>query len=560
MRAEARHGHARGRWFALLAAILVLWFGFLELRGLYFPDEGRYAEIPREMLASGDWVTPRLSGFPYFEKPPLQYWVTASVFAVAGEDEWTTRLWPALAGLLAVLAVMLTARRLFGKRAGWMAAAVMASSWGFFLATQFVTLDMSLTAFMTGALCAFAIAQDGRTDAPGRRRFMLLAWAACALAILTKGPVAVVLPLLAVGAYVAITRDLSLLRRLHCGAGLAVAAAIAAPWFVLAELRNPGFAEFFFIHEHLHRYTQPGHRRPGPWWYFVPIAIAFLMPWLPAIIATLARRESATPVVAPPGIDVRRFAWCSAAVIFVFFSLSSSKLPAYVMPAMGAVMLAVAAPLARNFAAAVRVTAWTLVACGVAAALLALPVADLITIPLVREEYVDSTEWVIAGALVLVVAGALALGLLRARRRLPALAAVVVASMVACQIGGVLAYNVDSYFSAERLVEQVIASERATRPFRPEVAFYSVDMFDGTVAFYLGRTLTVVRDQGELAWGIAAAPANFVADFAEFERRWRAHGDAYAIMGVPTYDGLAGTGLPMRVVGRDGRRVVVARR
>src|SRR5678815_218304 len=215
-----------------LLLLLVLWLGFLELRGLYFPDEGRYAEIPREMLATGDWVTPHLNGIPYFEKPPLQYWATAAVFAVAGTDEWTTRLWPALAGLLAVGAVLLTARRVLSPRAGWMAAAVMGSCWGYFLGTQFVTLDMTLTAFMTGALCAFVVAQDARSDGRARRRFMQLAWALCALSVLTKGVVGIALPLLALAAYVAIARDFALLRRLHVAAGLAVFLAIAAPWFV----------------------------------------------------------------------------------------------------------------------------------------------------------------------------------------------------------------------------------------------------------------------------------------------------------------------------------------
>jgi len=121
-----------------LLLLLVLWFGFLELRGLYFPDEGRYAEIPREMLASGDWVTPRLNGFPYFEKPPLQYWVTAGIFSVAGEDEWIARLGPAIAGFLAVIAVWATARHLYSRRAGWMAAAVLGGSCGYFLVGDLV--------------------------------------------------------------------------------------------------------------------------------------------------------------------------------------------------------------------------------------------------------------------------------------------------------------------------------------------------------------------------------------------------------------------------------------
>lgn len=543
----------------LWSAIAVLWFGFIELRGLYFPDEGRYAEIPREMLATGDWVTPRLNGFPYFEKPPLQYWATAAVFAAADADEWSTRLFPALLGFAAVLAVLATARRLYSRRAGWMAAAVMASCLGYFLATQFVTLDMSLTAFLTAALCAFLLAQDARTTADGRRRWMLAAWALCALAVLTKGVVGVVLPALAVGVYVAVRRDATLLRRLHVGAGLALFLLIAAPWFVLAEARNPGFAEFFFVHEHWQRFTQPVHRRTGPWWYFVPIAIGFLMPWLPAIVAAVARRGNSGRPRAPGAFDARTFCWCSAAAIFLFFSASSSKLPAYILPAMGAVALAAAPALASRWRASVAVTAWALVGGGVVLAVAALPAAGLITVPAVREAYSASVAWVLGGALLLALGGLAAFRLLRRGRRLAALATVVVAGMAAAQAVALIAHDADAYYSGERLLERVTGAEN-TRPFRPDVPFYSVDMFDHTVPFYLNRTVTLVHEQGELAWGIAAAPANFIADIEAFERRWRADADAYAIMSRDTYAKLAGTGLPMRFLDADGRRVVVARR
>src|SRR5262249_42724617 len=155
--------------------------------------------------------------------------------------------------------VLFTARRLYSARAGWMAAAVMGSCWGYFVGSQFVTLDMTLTAFMTGALCAFLVAQDVRTDARSCRRFMVLAWAMCALGVLTKGIVGIALPVLSLALYVATTRDFAVLRRLHVVVGGLVFLAIAAPWFILVESRNPGFAEFFFIREHLMRYTQPVH-------------------------------------------------------------------------------------------------------------------------------------------------------------------------------------------------------------------------------------------------------------------------------------------------------------
>jgi 4-amino-4-deoxy-L-arabinose transferase-like glycosyltransferase len=544
-------------WLILLAVVGALWFGFLEMRGLYFPDEGRYAEIPREMLASGDWVTPHLNGVPYFEKPPLQYWATAAVFAVAGVDEWTTRLWPAAAALLTVIAVLFTARRLFSVRAGWMAAAVLGSCWGYFLGSQFVTLDMTLTAFMTGALCAFAVAQDARADARIRRRLMLLAWALCGLGVLTKGVVGLALPMLALGMYVAITRDLALLRRLHIAAGLAVFLAIAAPWFVLAELRNPGFADFFFVREHLMRYMQPVHHRAGPWWYFIPVSITFLMPWLPSMIAAMWH-DRRRPAFAAPAFDAQRFAWCSAAAILVFFSLSSSKLPAYIMPAIGAVALGSAAPLARRFDATLRHAARTLVVAGFVIGAAIWPATHFVKVPMVRADLVTGTPWIMIGVALLVAGGLAAFRLQKRGLRLRALATIAVASLAACQCAAMLAAHVDEYFSSERLIERL--TRESHQAFRPDLPFYSVDTFDHTVPFYLGRTVTIVREQGELAWGIATAPRNYIAKMEEFEQRWLADADAYAIMTEATYDELRAQRLPMRLVDRDGRRVIVARR
>ena len=542
----------------LLAVVGVLWFGFLEIRGLYFPDEGRYAEIPREMLASGDWVTPHLNGVPYFEKPPLQYWATAAVFAVAGADEWTTRLWPATAALLTVIAVLFTARRLFSARAGWMAAGVMGSCWGYFLGSQFVTLDMTLTAFMTGALCAFVVAQDARSDARARRRLMLLAWALCALGVLTKGVVGIALPLLALALYILLARDLALLRRLHVAAGLAVFLAIAAPWFVLAELHNPGFADFFFVREHLMRYMQPVHHRAGPWWYFVPVAIAFLMPWLPSMIAAMWH-ERRRPVLAASSFDAQRFAWCSATAILVFFSLSSSKLPAYIMPAVGAVALGAAVPLARRFHATLLHAARTLIVAGFIIGAAVVPAEHLVKVAMVRADLITGTPWVIVAVVLLVGGGLAALRLQKRGLRLRALAVIAMASLAACQSAAMLAAHVDEYFSSERLIER-LTDDESHRAFRPDLPFYSVDTFDHTVPFYLGRTVTLVREQGELAWGIANAPRNYIAKLEEFKERWRADADAYAIMTEMTYHELRAQGLPMRLVDRDGRRVIVARR
>ena len=191
----------------LLVAFGLIWFSNLEYRKLVNPDEGRYAEIPREMVASGDWTTPRLNDIKYFEKPALQYWATAMAYTVFGEHQWTARLWSALTGFLGVLMVFFTGRRLFGATAGWYAALVLGSSLLWVLIGHVNTLDMGVSFFLSAAVCAFLLAQHDAADARARARWMLAAWAALALAVLSKGLIGLVLPGAALVLYIVIERD-----------------------------------------------------------------------------------------------------------------------------------------------------------------------------------------------------------------------------------------------------------------------------------------------------------------------------------------------------------------
>ena len=154
---------ARRSGILWLIAVLftALWFGTLEYRKLVKPDEGRYGEIPREMVATGDWLTPRLNAIKYFEKPPLQYWATAAAFSVFGEHHWTVRIWPALTGFLGILFTGWVAALLFGAAAGWVAASVLGGSFLYVMLGHAAVLDMSLSVFLASAI--FALMAEARS-------------------------------------------------------------------------------------------------------------------------------------------------------------------------------------------------------------------------------------------------------------------------------------------------------------------------------------------------------------------------------------------------------------
>jgi 4-amino-4-deoxy-L-arabinose transferase-like glycosyltransferase len=321
----------RGSWvtdlFFVSLGVALLLGPHLGRRALWEPDEGRYAEIPREMLATGDFVTPRLNGVKYFEKPPLFYWLEAATMRALGPAEWALRLPPALFALGGCLAVYAAGRRLFGRRAGLLAAAVLATSPLYFAIGQIVILDMAVSVELTAAFLAFLLA--GR-EPPGRRLDLLIwiFWAAAALAVLTKGLIGIVLPGLIIGAWTLLFRRWEITRRIFQPSGVALFLLIAVPWHVLVARANPEFAWFYFVHEHFLRYTTKIHRRYEPFWFFLPILMVGLLPWT-VFLPTAVRRARAAQ---GEEREVTDFLLLWAGLIFIFFSFSGSKLVPYILP------------------------------------------------------------------------------------------------------------------------------------------------------------------------------------------------------------------------------------
>jgi len=477
---------AAGIWLLLAA----LWFGTLGIRPLYKADESRYGEISREMVASGDWITPRLNGFKYFEKPPLQYWATAAFFTVLGESDWVARLWTALVGFAGVVLTFRAGNRLFGAPNGLYAAAIVAGSPLYVVLGQVNTLDMSVSVFLAAAIFAFAL------------RRMLWFWVACALAVLSKGLIGIVLPLAAAGLYILVKREWALIARMV--PGVVVFFLIAAPWFVAVSMANAEFAHFFFIQEHFQRFTTEMHQRAQPAWYFLAVLAAGMAPWLAPLGRSIYRAFRQRG-------DVETLLWIWVLVVFAFFSASSSKLPPYILPVFPALALLASRAITRQV---LLVQAWLIlpVALGVGLAVYRIASGGL---------YAAYAAWLLAAMVVLAAAAACALAL---RNVTAAVLAVAFGGLAATQVGLAGHRTLSERFSAAGTIA------RLPSPIPRDAAVFAVDTYDHTIPWALKRTVTMVRHQDELAVAIRWEPQKFIADFDGFARAWRAAPQAWAFV------------------------------
>lgn len=331
LKAYASNGHPV-RWRDVLLLLIICIVPFLLFLGntpLIDPDEGRYAEIPREMLERGDFITPTLNYVKYFEKPPLLYWLNAASFRLFGLNEFAARLPSALSGLGTVLVTYIIAMRLFDRRTAILSALFLTSSAGFVIQSRIILTDMLLTFCLSSAMGAFIIAARRDEFRRGGGATWYFFYFFSALAVLAKGLIGFVFPAGIIFFYVMMTREWHILKRMRLASGTLLFLAVAAPWFVVVSMHNPEFANFFFIHEHFERFTSTVHGRSQPFWFFVPVLVGTMLPWSFFIPGALGRawrdrhHESGQA-------DLFLLIW--SLLIFLFFSKSGSKLVPYMLP------------------------------------------------------------------------------------------------------------------------------------------------------------------------------------------------------------------------------------
>ena len=246
----------------------------LGARPYITPSEARYIEIPRQMLATGDFLTPHINGVQYFEKPPLFYWLQA-FFLSFGDSEFFGRIATTLVVTLTCLVTYATGRLLYGRNAGLLATGALATSVMGYGLSRVAMLDAPVTLFLTCSIASFIAAQK-----TGQKKFYYFMYAAAALAVMTKGLIGIVIPAMVIGSWIIFTKNWKILKEARLFTGTLLFLAIAAPWHILMAMKHPEFLDFYFIHEHFTRFLSDEHKRTAPWWLFIAVTLAGAMPWI----------------------------------------------------------------------------------------------------------------------------------------------------------------------------------------------------------------------------------------------------------------------------------------
>ncbi|MEO8196206.1 MAG: glycosyltransferase family 39 protein [Thermoanaerobaculia bacterium] len=508
------------RWrdvFCLALFFGLLYFFQLGDAHLANPDEGRYAEIPREMIANGDYVLPRLNGVFYFEKPPLVYWLVAGFERLLGPNELAVRATPALFALTGVLLIYGTARRLYGRLSGLCAAGVLGTSLLYFGLARLLLLDMVVSVLMSATLFCFIL---GVREPPGGRRRALFCglYVSAALATLTKGLIGFLVPGAVMLLWLLLFDQWRRLRPFYLPTGALLFLGVAAPWHLLAAQRNADWARFYFVHEHWERFTTTSHGRFEPWWFFIPIVLGGLFPWTGFLFQSLREALAGGWARRKENSEAWFFAlW--AAFVFLFFSKSQSKLIPYILPVFPPLALVSGKWLARvideDARARLRAGVWVF---SVLAATFGLASAYVVLRPETLR-HIILTESLRADGLCLALAlvtGATVAPWIRRRRSALATVASVAASLVVALL--VLAHAQDGL--ARSGTRNLAATFNAKAQPGDRVFHYSEYFHD--FSFYTRREVGLVGRTGELELAIdpaARASGRFI-DEAEFRRLW----------------------------------------
>ncbi|MEO8680822.1 MAG: glycosyltransferase family 39 protein [Vicinamibacterales bacterium] len=325
----------------LLAALT--FFAGLGRGAITDADEAFYAESAREMVSSGDWITPHYNFEPRFQKPVLYYWLTAATYTIAGVTETAARFWAAMAGLGLVLVTAACGRRWFDEATGLLAGAIVATSFGYFSLGRMALPDLPLTFCITLAIYAGLVATLEQERSP--RQYVLLAAMALGLGFITKGPVGLIIPAIVIVPLLVIERRSIALTPADLVMGFLLFTVIAAPWYLVMWFRHGNeYLQGFFVGDNFERFATDRFNDPRPWWFYLPVLAGGLLPWTPLALVWLGpftqflrrRRDVGT-------IELRLILW--ALLPLAFYTLSVGKQPRYILPVLPPLALLLASSI-----------------------------------------------------------------------------------------------------------------------------------------------------------------------------------------------------------------------
>jgi len=487
----------------------LVYFSALGTVPLLEPDEGRYAEIPREMLASGDFVTPRLNGVAYLEKPPLYYWGTAAFLRVFGETEVGARGFTAAASVAGILLTYWMGSALAGWRTGLYSAIVLSTSLYYYVIGRLHTIDMTLAVLLAFSIFPGYLYHSGRSR---RRSTLVLSYAAAGLAFLTKGLIGVVFPLAVLVLWLIFSGRYREAAKGFSPLGIGLFLAIVLPWIVLVQRENPDFLWFFFVHEQFLRYATKMHHHPGPFWYFLPILVAGFIPWIAFLRRVALSVRAATEAFLPREDLVFLLSW--ALFIFLFFSFSGSKLATYIAP--------VFFPLAVLFGRGLVLWAERedgAVRCRFPLALAGLLAAGILAVPSFSRHAMEPAAWTWLCALpvaMVLLWGVMPLFVRRLGAERVVLLSFLLLALFLTSINRPAADFLGDYKSVKNLSRTLEGS------LRPEDVLAQYGVFRPGLSFYAKRRTVLVEETGELAFGAERAKdrADYFLSDREFLRLW----------------------------------------
>jgi 4-amino-4-deoxy-L-arabinose transferase-like glycosyltransferase len=554
------------RWLVLplLGLGLPIFLLGLGSPALYDPHESLYAEIARDMVVRGDWLTPHLNGTRYLDKPPLFYWLIAISYTVFGVSEFSARLPVALAGLGGVLVTWGIGRRLIDGRSGTLAGLVLTTSVGYFVFSRQLLPDMVFAYFTT--LSFYGFLRAGEEDR-AQELWSLLAWAGLALALMTKGFVGL-FPLVVLGTYGLLSGSFHALRGLKSFWGGLLFCLLLVPWHLIIGWQHEGYFWHYFVNEHFLRFL--GQRHPLdfislPLPIFFLVLFLWLLPWSPYLALAIPRKwpQLGKPLPREAAGHLLMLLWAS--IFLLLFAMSRARLPQYCLPAMPALALLIGMSLDKQFAGSISSTTGLLI---VTATSLLLPALALLLLPAYVGQYHQLGLTDRAVALIRVVFGlmvggsALALLSFARRRWLGGLVSLTVGMVAAFTCAHQVLLQLQPFRSSQGLARLIAADPRPGRRIVLEIEKddpFEYEKVAGLV-FYTGRSIDLLRRKNPPEPSLPLKPTErFLLSETEFRQLWTSSERIYLVTdSFLDGDGILDQHSTFAVMGQLGNRWVVS--